>query len=123
MDSRLFTFDILTVPSIYWLLVMLGMIVHVCMKLLQETTEATFAKYVTSGRNQIMFFLSFVQSSGMLIAGWMAYAEAKVKYPGLDLEIWIGMIALGIGFLGNSLWTNIMNSLAARANVKNAAKD
>ncbi len=108
-SSLLFTFDILTVPAILWLLMLIGQVVHVGFKIQEQTTEANFSKYVTSGRNQFVLFLSFVQSCGLLIAGWYGYDEAQTKYPNMDLDIYVGGAALVIGYMGSSLWTNLMS--------------
>lgn len=117
MDSILFTFDILTVPAILWLLMLIGQIVHIGFKIQEQTTEANFAKYITSGRNQFVFFVSLVQSVGLLIAGWYGYDEAQRKYPNMDLDIYVGGVALAIGYMGSSLWTNIMSRVKSKAQI------
>jgi len=110
----IFTIKILSVPAILWLLMLIGQIVHIGFKIQEQTTAANFAKYITSGRNQLIFFVSFAQSVGLLLAGWQAYNAANIKNPDTDLEMYVGGAALAIGYMGSSLWTNIMSKFKSK---------
>lgn len=114
LATTLFSFKVLTVPAILWLLMLIGQFVHVAMKVRDMTTDANFAAYVTSKRNQFVFFTSLMQSIGLLLAGWYGYAEALIKYPKLDLDIYVGGVALAIGYMGSSLWSNLMSKVKSK---------
>lgn len=86
---------ILTVPAIQWLLMFIGFGVHLLMKVGKASrNKKTFLTTAT----KISIPASLLMSIGIVIA---------MNYQFKDLAA-LPFMALGAGYLNNSLWTNIM---------------
>ena len=95
---------ILSVPAFHWMLCLIGFAVHLLMKWGKANAKN---KPFATKQMGISVTGSLLMSAGMLMA-FNAYFAGNPLLP---------FASLGAGYLNNSIWTNIMNSVSKK--VKN----
>jgi hypothetical protein len=95
---------ILSVPSMLWVLMLIGFMAHVLMKMMKHVGKGHKVMGFFNPKTNLSMVASLLMSSGLVIAGVITYPDNNLLAFG----------ALGAGYLNNSLWTNIMGIVASR---------
>lgn len=115
-QSTLYSFNILGIPAMYWLIMTVSHAVHVYLKVEEDakTNKEAWAAYRSNPWKISGFVVAFLQSSILLVAGWDAYYNYTLKHPDIDLTKYIAIAVAFIGVGGGSLWNNIMSIIQKR---------
>lgn len=92
---------ILSVPTFHWVLCLIGFAVHLLMKWGKATAKN---KPFATKQMGISVTASLLMSAGMLMA-FSSYFSGNPLLP---------FASLGAGYLNNSIWTNIMNTVSKK---------
>lgn len=107
-------------PLIYWIILILSHVIHIWFKVLEETKadEENFRTWRKNPFNIGGIAISFLCSITMLLIGWQSFNVAIVKFPTLNLDIWVGVAVAFVGFGGSSLFLTLMRRFKDKVDKK-----
>lgn len=123
-QSILYSYLILGIPAMYWLLMIASHLLHVYLKIETDvqTNKVAFNAYIRDRWKVTSLVVAFVQSAILLVIGWDAYVKYAEKHPDIDLSLYIGVAVAFIGYGGSSLWNNLMAFMESKVK-KNITND